>query len=117
MSCAKRSGSSSGNSEPMLIWVRSRSSTWGGGAGEAVADRGSGTARAAKGGSASVRRHPPDLALCGVELEVEDDGEEVVRVSEGVRVRDSGRRKEMLRSLSNGDGTLGSSAWTSFLEC
>ncbi len=42
--------------------------------------------------------------LWGVELDTEDEGEESVRVREGVRVLDSGRLNEMLRILSNGEG-------------
>lgn len=51
----------------------------------------------------SARCHPADLVLCGVELDVDDAGEDVVRDREGVLVRESGRRKEMFRSLSKGE--------------
>lgn len=72
-------------------------------AGEAVADRGRGTERAASGGPVSSLRQPLDLVLWGVELVVDEVGEDVVRVSDGVLVRASGRRREMFRSLSNGE--------------
>ncbi len=42
--------------------------------------------------------------LCGVEFDADDDGEETVRVSDGVRVREFGRRNEMFLNLSNGEG-------------
>lgn len=51
----------------------------------------------------SARCHPADLVLCGVELDVDDAGEDVVRDREGVLVRESGRRKDMFRSLSKGE--------------
>lgn len=41
--------------------------------------------------------------LWGVDWPEEDAGEGVSRVREGVRVRERGRRKETLRSLSKGD--------------
>ena len=79
-------------------------------AGEAVAERGRGTVAGdavvlVSGGSAMDR-----LACGGVEAEDIDDGEGVVRVSEGVRarVRERGRRKATFRNLSNGDGCKGS---------
>ena len=42
--------------------------------------------------------------LWGVELETDDEGEDSVRVRDGALVLESGRRNEMLRILSNGDG-------------
>lgn len=45
-----------------------------------------------------------DMVECGVECEEEEVGEGVVRVSDGVRARTRGLRKDTLRSLSKGDG-------------
>lgn len=44
----------------------------------------------------------------GVECDVDEFGEGVVRVREGVlaRVREGGRRKDMFRNLSNGDAWI-----------
>lgn len=98
------SGSPVEKSDPRLICVISRSSAWGGNAGEAVADLGRGIVRAARGEPVSARCQPVDRTLCGVEFEVEDEGDDVVRVNDGVLVRESGRRKETFRNLSNGDG-------------
>ena len=43
--------------------------------------------------------------LWGVEFDIEEEGEDTVRVRDGVRARflESGRRKEMFRILSKGD--------------
>ena len=39
-----------------------------------------------------------------MELDVDDDGEDTVRVSDGVLVRESGRRNETFLILSKGEG-------------
>lgn len=73
-------------------------------AGEAVAERGRGIVTGDAGVLASGGSTIDRLACGGVEVDDSDEGEGVVRVSEGVRVRERGRRKATLRSLSNGDG-------------
>jgi hypothetical protein len=74
--------------------------------GDAVADRGNGTAVASEGDPAFERGKPNDILLRGVEFAAEDVGEEVVREREGVRVRAGGRRRATLRNLSNGEGFI-----------
>lgn len=76
------------------------------GMGEAVAERGKGTDSAGIGEVGRDTAYWTEWALCGVECEVDEEGEgEFVRVRLGVRVlRDRGRRKETFRSLSNCEG-------------
>lgn len=75
-------------------------------AGDAVADRGNGTAVPSKGEPVVDRGNPVDLLLRGVEFVGEDAGEEVVRDKEGVRSRAGGRRIATLRNLSYGEGCM-----------
>jgi hypothetical protein len=72
-------------------------------AGDAVADRGNGTAAGSRGDPVFERGNPIDILLRGVEFAAEDAGDAVVRDRDGVRVR-AGRRKATLRNLSNGEG-------------
>ena len=72
-------------------------------AGEAVTERGRGTAMAGNGdGGSSFTGN----VLRGVECDRDEDGEGVlVRVREGVRVlRERGLLNDTFRSLSNGEG-------------
>ena len=72
-------------------------------AGEALADRGSGTRMPGMGDSGSLGNGMEQLLL-GVELGGEDAEEDAERESDGVRVRARGRRKATLRYLSMGEG-------------
>ena len=66
-------------------------------------DCGKGVFKAVTGEAACERDAANEWLLCGVEFDIEDSGEDVVRVRDGVRMRGTGLRKETLRILLKGD--------------
>jgi hypothetical protein len=79
------------------------SSSRGNAVGEVVLERGRFAPRLCAG---EIAGSGTDLVLCGVEFAEEDDGEDIVRDRDGVRVRGMALRWATFRYLSNGEGCI-----------